>query len=98
MLKKRILKSRDAVKVTFYTADAITADCVHLVGDFNHWNEHATPMKPLKDGRFKVVIELAPNSAYEFRYLVDGQEWHNDWEAERYVPNPHGSDNSVVVT
>ena len=39
-------------------------------------------MKPLKDGRFKVMLELEPERDYEYRYLVDGQEWHNDWEAE----------------
>ena len=98
MLKKRQIKSRDAVQVTFYTAEAIGADMVCLVGDFNDWDETATPMKALKDGRFKIMLELDPNSEYQFRYLVNGAEWHNDWEADRYVPNPHGGDNCVVST
>ena len=98
MLKKRFLKSKNRVQVTFYTAEAVNAQGVCLVGDFNGWDETAAPMKPLKDGRFKIVLELEPESEYEFRYLVDGEEWHNDWEAERYVPNPHGSDNCVVTT
>lgn len=96
MLKKRYLKSRNSVQVTFYTAEAINADSICLVGDFNDWDETATPMTPLKDGRFKVMLELDPERDYEFRYLVDGEEWHNDWEADRYVPNIHGSDNCVV--
>lgn len=98
MLKKRYLKSRDAVQITFYTAEAINAESIALVGDFNDWDENATPMQQLKDGRFKVTVELEPDTAYEFRYLVDGEEWHNDWEADGYVPNPHGSDNCVVRT
>ncbi len=98
MLKKRRLKSRSAVQVTFYTAKAIDAESVCLVGDFNDWKECVTPMKPLKDGRFKVMLELVPDREYEFRYLVNEVEWHNDWEADRYVSNPHGSDNSVVST
>lgn len=98
MLKKRYLKSRNSVQVTFYTAEAINADSIFLVGDFNNWDESATPMKPLKDGRFKVMLELEPERDYEFRYLVDGHEWHNDWEADCYVPNVHGSDNCVVNT
>ena len=76
----------------------MNAESVCLVGDFNDWDKTAAPMKPLKDGRFKIVLELEPESEYEFRYLVNGEEWHNDREAERYVPNPHGSDNCVVTT
>ncbi len=98
MLKKRFIKSRNTVQVTFYTAKAIGADSICLVGDFNDWDETATPMTPLKDGRFKVMLELEPECDYEFRYLVNGDEWHNDWESERYVPNPHGSENCVVST
>ena len=98
MLKKRFIKSRNSVQVTFYTAEAISADSICLVGDFNDWDETATPMTPLKDGRFKVMLELEPECAYEFRYLVNSDEWHNDWEAERYVPNLHGSENCVVAT
>ena len=98
MLKKRYLKSRGTVQVTFYTAEAINAENVFLVGDFNDWDETATPMKALKDGRFKVMLELEPEREFEFRYLVNSEEWHNDWQAERYVPNPHRSDNCVVTT
>ena len=98
MLKKRFLKSKNTVQVTCYTAEAINAERIFLVGDFNNWDESATPMKSLKDGRFKVTLELEPNCEYEFRYLVNGKDWHNDWEAERYVPNPHGSDNCVITT
>lgn len=98
MLKKRYLKSRDAVQVTFYTAEAINAESICLVGEFNDWDESATPMTALKDGRFKVMLELEPAREYEFRYLVDGGEWHNDWEADSYLPNIHGSDNCVVST
>ncbi len=98
MLKKRFLKSRNVVQVTFYSAAALKANDVSLVGDFNNWNAAETPMKALKDGRFKTVLELEPGCEYQFRYLVNGDEWHNDWEADNYMPNPHGSDNCVVMT
>jgi hypothetical protein len=45
-----------------------------------------------------VTLELAPGKAYQFRYLLDGDRWENDWRADRYVPNPYGGDNSVVLT
>jgi len=98
MLKKQYLKSKPVCKVTFYTPESIEAEEVNLVGDFNSWNEDATPMEKLKDGRFKVVLPLETDNEYQFRYLVNGAEWHNDWEADKYVPNPFLGDNSVVVT
>jgi len=98
MLTKRYLKSKNITKVTFYTPTSLNAEAVCLVGDFNEWSETSTPMELLKDGRFKVVIELEPEKEYQFRYLVNGDEWHNDAEADRYVPNPYGGDNSVITT
>ncbi|MCY4018673.1 MAG: isoamylase early set domain-containing protein [Chloroflexi bacterium] len=96
MLKKKYLKSKDICKVTFYTAPELTAESVALVGDFNGWNESATPMTALKDGRFKATVDLPRNKQYQFRYLIDECEWHNDWAADQYVPNPFSGDNSVV--
>jgi len=98
MLKKQYLKSKPICKVTFYLPAAVKAETVHLVGDFNNWDEHSTPMKKLKDDRFTVVLELESGKEFQFRYLVDQSEWHNDWEADKYVPNPFSGDNSVVVT
>ncbi len=95
MLKKRVMRNRN-VKVSFYTAKLKAAESVHLVGDFNDWDETATPMKALKSGKYTAVLYLEPERDYEFRYLVNGEEWQNDWEADRYAPNIHGSENSVV--
>jgi 1,4-alpha-glucan branching enzyme len=97
MMKKQYLKSKSICKVTFYLPDAIEGQEAFIVGDFNDWDEAATPMQRLKDGRFKVTLELDKDKEYQFRYLVDG-EWHNDWEADKYLPNPFSGDNSVVVT
>ncbi|MGJ3238410.1 MAG: isoamylase early set domain-containing protein [Anaerolineae bacterium] len=98
MLKKQYLKTKPVCKVTFYTPEEIDAEAVYLVGDFNDWDEQATPMEKLKDGRFKAVLPLeVDQTEYQFRYLVNGAEWLNDWEADKYVPNPFLGDNSVVV-
>ena len=98
MLKKQFLKSKSVCKVTFYTPSSIEAENVYLVGDFNKWDEYADEMEPLKDGRFKLTLELEKDHEFQFRYLVDRTEWHNDWEADKYVANPFSGDNSVVVT
>lgn len=99
MIKKKYLK-RGVVKVDFILPDAIAADAdsAYLVGDFNNWDEQATPMTQLKSGSFKITLDLEPNREYQFRYLVNGNQWHNDWDAEKYVANPFSGDNSVIST
>ena len=98
MLKKQVLKSKPICKVTFTLPETIKAESAYLVGDFNGWDEKATPLKPLKNGHFSVTLELEKGREYQFRYLVNNTEWHNDWHADKYVPNPFSGDNSVVAT
>lgn len=99
MFTKRALKN-GKIKVEFVLPEAIAseADSAFLVGDFNDWNEQATPMTKFKNGRFKVAVELDKGSEFQFRYLVNGTQWHNDWNADRYVANPFSGDNSVINT
>ncbi|MBI5957387.1 MAG: isoamylase early set domain-containing protein [Chloroflexi bacterium] len=99
MFTKRVLKS-GKVKVEFVLPDAIAAEAVSVfvVGDFNDWSETATPMTQLKNGKFKITIELEPDREYRFRYLVNGTQWHNDWNADKYVANPFSGDDSVINT
>ena len=98
-LKKQYLKTRAACRVTFPLPKkaAAFANTVHLVGDFNDWNKSITPMKRLKNGSFTTTLVLRRNKEYQFRYLLDGLQWENDWKADKYVPNRYGSENSVVV-
>jgi 1,4-alpha-glucan branching enzyme len=98
MLKKQHLKSKPVCKVTFEVPTDVRADKAFLVGDFNGWDRFATPMRKLKDGRHTVTLDLASDRAYQFRYLYNGAAWDNDWQADAYIPNPYGSDNSVVRT
>lgn len=96
MINKQYLKTRPVCKVTFILPEAIAAQTAHLVGDFNDWDTQATPMKQIS-GHFQVTLKLAAGREYQFRYLVNGNEWYNDWNADRYTPNPYGGDNSVVI-
>ena len=98
-LSRRYLSKKRLCNVTFTltTAGNGAVHTVYLVGDFNNWNRTAKPMKKLKNGAFSASISLEPNREYQFRYLLDGQHWENDWTADKYVPNEHGTENSVVV-
>lgn len=93
MLKKRYFKTKDEYEVTFnYTGDA---DSVTLVTEANDWVP--VPMKKSKD-TFTTKMRVPANGRYQFRYLVNDTEWVNDDAADAYVPNEHGTQNSVVDT
>ena len=95
MLKKRKL-SNGKVRVTFLMPALDTVGQLYLVGEFNEWNETATPMTKADDGSWSVALTLDPNRDYQYRYLADGHTWLNDREADSYTRNNFGSDNSVL--
>ncbi len=98
-LKKQYLKSNPSCKVTFRLPKQAVpgAQIVSIVGDFNNWNVTENQMTKLKNGDFKLTLELPCNKEYRFRYLIDANRWENDWFADKYIPNPFGTDDSVVV-
>jgi len=98
-LKKQYLKKRSSCKVTFRLPKeaAPTAEMVAVVGDFNDWDRNGTQMQKLKSGDFKTTLELPCNKEFRFRYLIDADQWENDWAADKYLPNEYGDDDSVVV-
>jgi 1,4-alpha-glucan branching enzyme len=91
----KIAAGRGKVRVTFCIPAAIWADTVHVVGSFNDWSKTQHPLQ-LDDSGWHITIELDAGKNYEYRYLINSDEWHNDWHADRYVPNEYGGDNSVV--
>ena len=103
MLKKRYVKSRNVVKVSFEVPKAelpegIAVETVSVVGDFNGWDAAATPMARARGGIYRARVELEPGQEYQFRYLVNGEHWCNDWHADWYVPSGVGPDNCIVAT
>lgn len=98
-LRKQYRKTGGLCTVTFSLpkAGVASARTVNIVGDFNGWNKRGNPMKKQKSGGFAGSLSLARGRAYQFRYLLDGERWENDWNADKYMPNEYGSENSVVV-
>ncbi|MDF5410084.1 isoamylase early set domain-containing protein, partial [Vibrio parahaemolyticus] len=60
-------------------------------------NWQPEPMKLVKR-QFKFKTRLPKARNVQFRYLLDDAKWENDPQADAYVPNAFGSDNSVVCT
>lgn len=95
MLKKRFFKTVEECEVTFRVEPG-EAESVALVIESNDWRPVA--MEQLKSGPFKTTLRLPLDSRVQFRYLIDGNVWHNDDAADAYVPNQFGGENSVVET
>lgn len=98
-LTKRFLKTKPICKVNFKVSKEVvgSATRVELLGDFNAWEPGALIMKRNKDGSFAASLDLETGKDYQFRYLIDGEVWANDWNADRYQFNPVGNcENSVV--
>lgn len=102
MLKKRFFKTKAEADVTFeFACDAnptlMNSDTVELFAEFNQWQ--ALPMKFIKkDNVFRTKVRLPENQQFHFRYLINSNEWQNDHNADLYLPNAYGTENSVVST
>ena len=86
-----------AVEVTFTLPADLHAETVTLCGEFNDWSAEGTRLERGMDGSWQATVALEPGRSYRYRYLLDGQRWENDEQADGYVPNPLGSVDSVVV-
>jgi 1,4-alpha-glucan branching enzyme len=99
-LMKKYSKTKNTCSVTFTLPKetAKTAKIVHLVGEFNKWGIHATPMKKAADGSFKATLEFKVGKEHQYRYLIDDQRWETDTQADKYESSAYGQcENSVVV-
>lgn len=98
-LKKQFLKSKPLCKVTFtVNADLINgAKEVALLGEFNNWDPSAYNMRKLKDGSFTKTIELEVGNEYQFRYLVDGERWINEPDADKFIHSGVAAEENSVV-
>ena len=96
MLKKKFAAKASTCRVTFELPPEAAQESAFLCGDFNDWALDATPLTRRKDGRFSTTVTLEVGQQYRYRYWVDGARWENDWEADAYVPNGFGGDDSLI--
>jgi 1,4-alpha-glucan branching enzyme len=86
---------RPVEKPVEFSLNLPAARSVAVVGTFNDWDLHRTPMKLESKGTWKATVWL-PAGRYEYRFIADGQ-WINDPGARECVQNTFGSTNSVLV-
>lgn len=95
MLVKRQL-GNGKVEVTFNMPALEGVTHLYLVGDFNDWSIVSHPLTRDSDGSWVITLPLDENRSYQFRYFDNNGHWHNDWQADAYVPNQFNGDNSLV--
>jgi len=95
MIEKEFTPKRTVCRVTFRVPEDWASDEVSVVGDFNDWDPDTNRME-VNNGYWETLLRLKPNRDYKFRYLLDGERWENDDEADDYVSNPFGTDDSVL--
>jgi 1,4-alpha-glucan branching enzyme len=99
MIYKDDMPDDEHVRITFELPSSLWAERVNVVGDFNDWDTSRHEMQQSRsNGNWRISLVLPRGHEYQFRYLINGRDWHNDWHADQYVPNRYGSDNSVVRT
>lgn len=95
MIIKKFIKSKPVVDVTFQLPREVQANKAVVAGEFNNWDTTANPMHKSR-GVWKTTLKLATGREYQFRYMVNDSEWHNDDAADSYVSNNLGGINSVI--
>ncbi|MBQ8708602.1 MAG: isoamylase early set domain-containing protein [Succinivibrionaceae bacterium] len=103
-VSKKLNKTTNEIRLLFKVSKeaAQNAERIYLLCESNGWDP--IEMQKLKSGEFKADIKVSSNleekSEYQYRFhlvMADGQEtYDNDWEADRYVSNPFGDENSLV--
>lgn len=79
-----------------FTLPVPAAHQVVVVGDFNHWDTHATPLRRTPSGTWRATVRLKPG-AHVYSFVVDGSRWVPDPAAPLAPGSDFGSPNSLVT-
>ena len=97
MIDKKLSTRSGQARVTFELPSTVWAGQISLVGEFNNWDGQVTPMiQDRLDESWRATVDLEAGRRYRFRYLLDGNTWLTDCQADDCAPNSTGSYDSVV--
>ena len=86
----------DTTYIVRFMLVAPSASSVTLVGDFNHWNRHATRLASVgRRGVWTVSVPLPPGQ-HEYAFIVDDTRWTADPHAALGVADDFGTESSIV--
>ena len=92
-IKKQYLKSKPEVKITFEIEkkEANNATSIALLSEHNQWE--AIELKQLKNGKFKVTVNVSTETLTSFQYTFQATDSDNQkvmllpTDADSYVDN-----------
>jgi len=74
-----------------------SADSVSVAGDFNDWNQSATPLTRTAAGLWTTEITAPRLGRFEYKFIINGRRWLEDPSNGMKAPDNHGGLNSVLV-
>lgn len=86
----------DLTTVTFTVPASIGAKEADLVAEFLAWVP--LPLDRHRDGSFSTVLQLDTGREWRYQYLIDGQQFINDWSADDYAAGSNGTCMSILRT
>ncbi len=89
----RPVATRDGILFAF---DAPGASQVFVAGDFNAWAPAKDALTKVEGTRWEIRLSLKPGR-YEYKFVVDGKDWHQDPDNPLSAPDPYAGKNSVVI-
>lgn len=85
------------IPVRFEYSAAEGVKSVSVAGTFNAWNKDANPMVMGADGRmWSATVNLSPGE-FQYKFVVNGENWITDPKAVRNVDDGNGNTNSLLV-
>ncbi len=73
------------------------ATSVSVAGDFNGWDQRATPLQRNKTGLWSTEILVPRAGQFQYKFIVDGRRWIEDPANGMKAPDNYGGLNSLLV-
>lgn len=86
----------DWTTVTFVVPASLGCRDADLVAEFLAWVP--MPLDRRHDGSFSVELRLRKGQRWTYRFLLDGDRFINDWNADDYTVEPDGACVSLLHT
>jgi 1,4-alpha-glucan branching enzyme len=94
MLRKRNVKDRNRVKVSFaLPEDHPHAAGAYVAGTFNDWDPKADPLIHRNNQTYSAVVSLEKGARHAYRYVSEDGEWFNAGDAFDYE-----GENGILLT
>ena len=92
-----------ATGIVYFGCYAPQADCVSLVGSFNHWLPYRLPLQPANSGWWHAAVQL-PQGKHLYRYWLESGSgastagtWQRDYENPNSSESGYYDGHSVVI-